>query len=120
MRDLDWYTHYTVDRTPLRLKDTTLHSFDLNGIYVIYRAGTLSLPPRVVRVGQGNIGACMRSHSADVEITIHGDLNVAIALELRESIRNGAERYLSNVYRPLVGNAFPNVEPIAVSLPLAA
>jgi hypothetical protein len=127
MIELDWFTHYK-DGPALGLWDTNLHAMKLDGLYVIYRPGTLAAPPAVVRVGQGNIGDKLRSHSQDAEMRAYlsraggagATLNVAVAPIASQVIRNGAERYLTDLYRPPAGGGSPDVQPIEVTLPWAA
>ena len=89
---------------------------DLVGVYVIWHTGT---PARVVRVGQGIVRERLAVHQEDPEIvsySAHGDLKVTWAAVPQHQL-NGVEVFLAQHYRPLVGERFPNVNPIAVNLP---
>lgn len=86
------------------------------GVYVIWHAGN---PGRVVRVGQGDIAARIAAHRRDHQITRYakdGALHVTWAAVPQQHL-DGVERYLANAWRPLVGEAFPDVAPIAVNSP---
>ena len=86
------------------------------GVYIIWHEGD---PSRVVRVGQGNIATRLGEHRNDPEITayaVNGTLRVTWA-SAPETDLDGIERYLADTWHPLVGDAFPDVAPIAVNSP---
>ena len=86
------------------------------GVYVIWHAGN---PGRVVYVGQGNIKARLLAHRANSAITIwaaHGPLYVTWAAVSAAQV-DGVERHLADKWHPLVGDAHPDVRPIAVNSP---
>ena len=84
------------------------------GVYVIWKPGN---PGRVIRVGQGDIAARLKTHRSDSEISKHGhDLLVTWA-SVAAQYRDGVERFLAERYSPVVGEAFPNVAQIVVNLP---
>jgi hypothetical protein len=87
------------------------------GVYVIWHTGS---PGRVVRVGQGDIAQRLGAHRDDPAVTryrTNGSLLVTWAEVPKKADRDGIERYLANHYRPLVGDAWPDVTPIPVNLP---
>ncbi len=84
------------------------------GVYIIWHTG---LNPRVVRIGQGNIADRLSQHRNNPKITAYGDLCVTWASVNSQFHRDGIERYLANQWKPLVGDAFPNVAPISVNSP---
>jgi len=87
------------------------------GVYIIWHGGD---QPRVVRVGQGDIGSILRSHSINPMITRYqsaGPLLVTWAAVESLHHRDGIENFLAQQYYPLVGSNFPNVPPIAVASP---
>jgi hypothetical protein len=89
---------------------------DVGGVYIIWHEGN---PGRVVRVGQGDIGDRLGKHRNDSKVTQyakHGTLRVTWA-SVPLNQRDGVEKYLADTWRPLVGDAFPNVLPIAVNSP---
>ena len=99
-----------------------LQSLNLNnittteGVYAIWHEGN---PSQVVRVGQGDIADRLSAHRNDEEILAYaenGTLRVTWAF-VSVAQRDGVERYLANQWPPLVGDAFPNVAPIAVNSP---
>jgi hypothetical protein len=90
---------------------------DAAGVYIIWHEGN---PGRVVRVGQGSpIKNRLSKHRNDNEILYYGrngTLRVTWA-SVSWSQRDGVERYLAETWHPLVGEAFPDVMPIAVNSP---
>ena len=70
----------------------------------------------MVRVGQGIIQDRLTAHRNDTAIMVYSSLYVAWA-SVGTLHRDNVERYLANVLRPVVGNAFPDVVPTQVSLP---
>jgi hypothetical protein len=99
----------------LPLANVNLTEVTAQGVYVIWRGGDA---PAFVRVGQGDIKSRLEAHRQDSVITRHGataPLMVTWA-SVPATHRDGVERYLADRYRPLVGDAFPNVTPIQVNL----
>lgn len=90
---------------------------DIGGVYIIWHDGN---PSRVVRIGQGDpIKNRLGSHRNDKTILSYrkmGRLRVTWA-SVPLVQRDGVERYLADTWLPLVGEAFPDVEPIAVNSP---
>jgi hypothetical protein len=90
---------------------------DVAGIYVIWHQGN---PSRTIYVGQGDpIKDRLSSHRNNAEIMAYkrsGTLRVTWAA-VPYSQRDGVERYLADLLSPLVGDAFPNVLPVAVNSP---
>lgn len=100
----------------LSLERVTLTNVDTDGVYVIWHTGN---PGRVVRIGQGDIKSRLLAHRRDSEILDYkryGELRVTWAA-VRVAQLDGVERYLADRYPPLVGDAFPDVRPIAVNDP---
>lgn len=86
------------------------------GVYIIWHDGN---PSRVVRVGQGAIKARLSAHRNDAKILTYrasGTLRVTWAA-VPAVYRDGVERHLAETWGPLVGDAFPDVQPIAVNSP---
>jgi hypothetical protein len=96
-------------------------TFDLStafgeGVYIVWHAGQ---PSRVVKVGQGEIPERLDAHRRDDTICAYrrfGTLYVTWAI-VPVAYRDGVERYLGDYWKPLVGDRFPNVLPIAVNQP---
>jgi hypothetical protein len=93
---------------------------DKVGVYVIWHEGN---PSRVVRHGQGGgqagIAGRLTAHRSDQQVLAyarHGTLRVTWAAVPAHQI-DGVERYLANTWPPLIGDAFPDVAPIAVNSP---
>jgi len=89
------------------------HFNDMEGVYIIWQG---SGP--IVRVGQGIVKNRIASHRNDREVTTYSNLYITWA-KVPTTYRDGVERYLANRLNPRVGDAFPDVDPIAVNLPWA-
>jgi len=87
------------------------HFDSMEGVYIIWQAGG-----HAIRVGQGFVRDRLADHRTNRNITAYNNLLVTWA-PVPASYRDGVERYLANVLQPKVGDAFPNVTPIAVNLP---
>jgi len=90
-----------------------------DGVYVIWHGGE---NPRWVRVGMGMIRDRIEKHRKDPNITKYrqfGGLFVTWAI-VPAHLQAGIENYLADQLKPLVGERFPNVQPIPVNLPGAA
>lgn len=86
------------------------------GVYIIWHDGNSS---RVVRVGQGDIKARLTAHRADKKVLAYkkyGVLRVTWA-SVSANNRDGVERHIADQLSPLIGDAFPDVVPIAVNSP---
>jgi hypothetical protein len=102
----DWYTLEGFDFS----KITTV------GVYFIWCEGN---PSTNVRPGQGIIGARITAHKADPKIMRHkttGTMRVTWAAVPAHQL-DRVERYLADMYQPIEGDRFPDVEPLAVNLP---
>ena len=95
----------------VNLSDVTGH-----GVYIIWHAGD---PSQVVRIGQGDIADRLAKHRIDPEITVYAGRGTLLATWASVSVAqlDGVEKYLAHQWNPLVGDAFPNVAPIAVNSP---
>lgn len=87
------------------------HFNNMEGVYIIWQNGG-----PIVRIGQGNIRDRLSHHRNDPKITAHHSLHVTWA-PVSSLYRDGVERYLANILKPIVGDAFPNATPIPVSVP---
>jgi hypothetical protein len=102
--------------TGVRLKPLILKRSARLAFYIIWHEGN---PSRVVRLGQGDIKDRLSKHRCDKEILAYnqkGMLRVTWA-SVPSGQRDAVERYLANTWNPLVGDCFPDVEPIAVNSP---
>ncbi len=102
---------------PLEMVD--LSGVSAIGVYIIWHEGN---PSRVVRVGQGDIAARLGAHRRDLAVIAYnrfGTLRVTWAAVPARQL-DGVERYLANTWPPLIGDAFPDVAPLAVNSPFAA
>lgn len=88
------------------------HFDKMEGLYIIWQAGG-----PVVRLGQGIIRDRLSAHRRDTAVTAYQNLYVTWAPVLLNYHKDGGERYLANVLKPKVGEAFPNVTPLQVLLP---
>lgn len=101
------------------LENLNLSNISDFGVYIIWHEGN---PSRVVRVGQGDIADRLEAHRKNPTILAYrkyGTLRVTWAA-VPVGQRDGVERYLADQWTPLVGDAFPDVDPIAVNSPFAA
>lgn len=106
------------DNHPCNLVRLELTKLTRVGVYFIYKPGNLGYPPTTIRVGQGIIGDRLGKHRNDYQIMQYGnDLLVTFAYPNSAHL-DGVERYLKERYRPLVGERWPDVPPIAVNSPI--
>lgn len=91
------------------------------GVYAIWYTSPSSA--KVIKVGSGNISERLKDHRSNQEITKYSSLGnlkvswvVADSNPLLPSEAQGAEVFLANKYRPLVGDRFPNVVEVPISL----
>jgi tricorn protease-like protein len=94
-------------------RTVNLSSVVTKGVYMIWYSGN---PSRVVRVGKGDIAARIAAHRNDPQITVYTDLFVTWAA-VPTAQMDGVERYLADMWSPLVGDAFPDAVPLAVNSP---
>lgn len=110
-----WWTKSTKGEW-LSLERVDLSNVFAYGVYAIWHTGN---PPRVVKIGQGNIADRLTAHRSDPSILAYkgrGDLYVTwAAVEAHQ--RDGVERYLADTWSPLVGDRYPAVSPIVVNSP---
>jgi hypothetical protein len=99
------------------LEKLDLSTVSANGVYIIWHDGD---PGRVVYVGQGApVSDRLSTHRNDkriLEYAKKGTLRVTWA-SVPAAQRDGVERYLADKWSPLVGDAHPDVAPIAVNSP---
>ncbi|MAF95223.1 MAG: hypothetical protein CMM60_05670 [Rhodospirillaceae bacterium] len=98
------------------LESLKLEKITTNGVYVIWHEGD---PSSVVRIGHGDVAERLSQHRNDPAIVVYaklGTLRVTWAA-VSAARQDGVERYLANEYPPLIGDAFPDAEPIAVNSP---
>jgi hypothetical protein len=107
LRDIDaWCKFHTV----------RLDAVTTGGVYIIWHSGN---PGRVVYVGQGDVKSRLTAHRLRSDIcdyAKHGDLHVTWAA-VPAAQRDGVERHLADKWHPLIGDAHPDVQPIAVNSP---
>lgn len=117
MLQLDWIKNTQNDW--LNPANTNWNTVYTEGVYLIWQTGTLLTGPRYIKVGQGDVRDRMQAHMRDYRISQYNDLRFTFA-SVGLFQRDGVERYLGDVLRPLVAERFPDVRPIAVNLPLVA
>ena len=103
------------DDNPCDFRTVILDEVNSQGIYVIWYRGK---PGRVVRVGQGNIAKRIMEHRKDEKILAYANRKLYVtwaAADRRDW--DGIERYLSEAYPPLIGDRFPDADPISVNDP---
>jgi hypothetical protein len=114
MLNLQWVKSQA--ETWLEFQTFNINSVDADGVYIIWHGGN---PGRVVYVGQGDVKSRLQAHRNNTEITKYakdGTLYVTWA-SVPAHQKDGVERYLANTWNPLVGDAHPDVTPIAVNSP---
>ena len=88
---------------------------DVEGVYLIWHGGPT---PRWVRVGQGNIKEQITQLRTDPQIMAFRQHKLFVTwAAVPENQRDGIEAFLAAYCAPLVGERFPNRQPIAVNLP---
>ncbi len=98
------------------LEAVDLSRVETTGIYIIWHGGP---DPHIVRIGQGDIAYRLTAQRKDKAILAYrekGGLYVTWAAVAAHRL-DGVENYLSDLWRPLIGERFPNEEPIAVNSP---
>ncbi len=86
------------------------------GVYIIWHTGN---PARIVRIGQGAIADRLAAHRNDPEILAYAKAGTLLVTWAAVSAaqRDGVERYLGDQWPSLVGDVFPDIEPISVNSP---
>ena len=98
------------------LEHLNLETAKADGVYIIWHEGN---PGRVVKVGQGDVCDRLCKHRHDARIQAYakqGTLRVTWAA-VPAAQKDGVERYLADQWHPLVGDAYPAVQPIQVNSP---
>lgn len=100
----------------LPLRTVNLSKVSAYGVYIIWHGGST---PRVVRVGQGDIAERLTAHRGDPIILAYEKFGTLYVTWAAVPVRlvDGVERYLAERWRPLIGDRFPHVAPLAVSSP---
>jgi len=99
----------------LKLNLSSSHFDNLNGVYIIWYNGN---PGKVVRLGQGVIKDRLTQHRADSEILAYQKYGLFVTwAQVLANQMDGVEAHLANILNPLVGERFPNVNPIVVNAP---
>jgi len=88
---------------------------DVAGVYLIWHGGT---NPRWVRVGQGKIRERLAEHRANPQILAFRQHKLYVTWAVVPEVqRDGVEAFLAAYCAPLVGERFPDRQPITVNLP---
>ena len=117
MAIVSWVKSVVDSWLPLETVDLT--NVSATGVYVIWHGSSSSFIPWTVRVGQGDIADRLTDHRSNPLVTQYrqrGLLMVTWAEVPKKADRDGIERFLANHYGPLVGDAWPDVNPIPVNL----
>ena len=112
-RELNWIK--CQDNKPCDFRTVRLDGVNTQGIYVIWYRGN---PGRVVRIGQGDIAERLVAHRQDEDILAYQNRRLYVtwaAVDRRD--RDGIEKYLADTFPPLVGERFPQADPIEVNAP---
>jgi hypothetical protein len=88
------------------------------GVYVIWHGRKGDQNARVVRLGQGDIADRLKAHRKDDEVLAYQDFGLYVTWAyVPEEDLDGVERHLADRWKPLVGEQFPDAEPIVVNSP---
>ena len=91
------------------------HFDGMEGVYIIWHGGA---KPATVYVGQGSIRKRLTFHRTNPKIQPYRALGLYVTwARVASQDQNGVERFLSEKLKPLVGEEFPDVNPIEVNLP---
>lgn len=91
------------------------HFDGMEGVYIIWHGGD---NPTTVRVGQGNIADRLYDHRDDPDVQAYSHLGLYVTwASVPSQHHDGVELYLANSLLPLVGEHFPEADPIEVNLP---
>lgn len=114
MQNVSWVKLTTGDWP--KLHTVNLPNDSAVGIYTIWHGGN---PSKVVYVGQGIIAKRLASHRTDRRIQAYNGLGLYVtwASVAHQASRDGYERFLADKWNPLIGDAHPDVVPIAVNSP---
>ena len=98
------------------LETVDLGNVTTRGVYAIWHNPS----QRVIYVGEGWISDRLQYHRSDPAILAHrgsGSLLVTWAEVQNDATRWGIERYLGELWQPLVSHQFRQVQPVEVNLP---
>ena len=116
--NLNWIKCGSPNQTWCDFINLNLDHPNLNGVEGVYMIWHGAPNPAVVRLGQGNIRDRLKAHRLDPEIIKFWSQGLyATWASVPATSRDGVEKYLANTWSPKVGDAFPNVAPIAVNSP---
>lgn len=98
------------------LNKLQLDTVKSSGVYIIWHGGN---PGKVVYVGQGApVADRLADHQKDARIQAYAGKGLYVTwASVSATQRDGVERYLADEWNPLVGDAHPDVNPIAVNSP---
>jgi hypothetical protein len=109
---------------PFRLSDLMLDTVDDYGVYLIYQPPTMITGLRVISIGQGLVADRLAQHKLDPALSECANAGLPLLVtwtSVAPSLMDRVERYLTDLYRPVLGRALPpEVPPLAVNLPFAA
>jgi len=111
---LSWVTLINNGGWP-KLNTVNLANVTAEGVYIIWHGGQ---NPKVVYVGQGVIADRLGSHRKNRDIQAFSGLDLYVTwASVAASKRDGVECYLADTWGPLVGDAHPDCQRIAVNSP---
>ena len=118
MLQLTWVRRFAGTNDWIDLHKVDLDKVHVFGVYVIWCGGQ---PSQVVRVGQGNIAERLRCHRDDKDVQAYRARGLYVMWAAVSALQvDGVERHLAEEYPPLVGDRWPDADPIAVNSPFAA
>lgn len=104
--------------TWLEFQTFNLATAAADGVYIIWHGGN---PSKVVYVGQGDVPARLQTHRNRADIAKYANAGMLYVTWATVSahLKDGVERFLADKWKPLIGDAHPDVVPIAVNSPWA-
>ena len=94
---------------------------DQEGIYILWYPETPCDPFQVAYVGQGIIRQRVMHHRGNDSRILHKldakRLRLTWAIIPDPKVRDGVERYLAEILRPVAGEVWPKALPVRVNLP---
>lgn len=91
------------------------HFNDMEWVYIIRHWWNT---PKVVRVGQGNIKNRLAEHRINPQITKYKNLGLFVTrAKVSPEYRDWVEKYLADVFNPIVWERFPDHQSVPVNSP---
>lgn len=103
---------------------TDFSSLTFSGVYIIWGIEQFNTSPRIIKIGQStDLSNRLTQYKHEkgkgtvFNYQFFFDSIYVTWASLQESYLDGVERYLGNLYHPLISERFPDAAPIAVNSP---